>query len=175
MRRFSKLLEPYRIGNVRTRNRIIKTASGTSLWSPGERRVTEKGKAFYEALAKGGAGLVIVESPIIEYPFDEPGDVRMRIDDDRYIDEVSEITSVIHRHDCPAFVQIYHRGPWTQPYAPNRPHIAAFPVIPEWSEFESTRTTPPRGASIEEIGGLTELRAGKSPGASRARGSTASS
>jgi 2,4-dienoyl-CoA reductase (NADPH2) len=157
MKDFSKLLEPFRIGKVKTRNRIIKTASGTSLWSPGERRVTEKGKAFYEALAKGGAGLIMVESPIVEYPFDEPGDVRMRIDDDRYIAEVSEIADVIHRHGCPAFVQIYHRGPWTQPYAPNRPHIASSPVVPEYSEFDLHATTPPRELSVKEINELTEL------------------
>ena len=83
--RFRNLLEPFHIGKVRTRNRIIKTASGTSFWNQGERRVSEKGKSFYEALARGGVGLIMLESPIVEYPFDEPGDVRLRIDDDRYI------------------------------------------------------------------------------------------
>ena len=157
MRDFSRLLEPFHIGKVKTRNRIVKTASGTSLWSAGERRVTEKGKAFYEALARGGVGLIMVESPIVEYPFDEPGDVRMRIDDDRHISELSEIAEVIHRHGCPAFVQIYHRGPWTQPYAPNRPHIAASPVVPEYSEFDLHATTPPKELSITEINELTGL------------------
>jgi 2,4-dienoyl-CoA reductase (NADPH2) len=157
MKGFSKLLEPFHIGKVKTRNRMIKTASGTSLWSPGERRVTEKGKAFYEALAKGGVGLIMVESPIVEYPFDEPGDVRMRIDDDRYIAEIGEISEVIHRHGCPAFVQIYHRGPWLQPYAPNRPHIAASPVTPGYSEFDLHATTPPKELSVAEIAELTEL------------------
>src|SRR4030042_705611 len=89
---FHKLLEPFHIGKVKTRNRIIKAASGTSFWNPGEHRITEKGKAFYESLAKGGVGLIIVESPIVEYPFDEPGDVRLRIDDDRHIKELREVT-----------------------------------------------------------------------------------
>jgi hypothetical protein len=91
---FHKLLEPFHIGKVKTRNRIIKAASGTSFWNPGEHRVTEKGKAFYEALAKGGVGLIIVESPIVEYPFDEPGDVRLRIDDDKHIQDISEIAGL---------------------------------------------------------------------------------
>lgn len=157
MKDFSRLLEPFHIGKVKTRNRIIKTASGTSLWTPGERRVTEKGKAFYETLAKGGVGLIMVESPIVEYPFDEPGDVRMRIDDDRYIAEVAEIAEVIHRHGCPAFVQIYHRGPWLQPYAPNRPHVAASPVTPPYSEFDLHAETPPRELTIAEIHELSAL------------------
>jgi 2,4-dienoyl-CoA reductase-like NADH-dependent reductase (Old Yellow Enzyme family) len=133
---FHKLLEPYHIGKVKTRNRIIKTASGTSLWNTGEYRVSKKGKAFYEALARGGVGLIIVESPIVEYPFDEPGDVRLRIDDDKYIQDIGEIAEVIHKHDCPAFVQFYHRGPWLQPYALHRPHIAVSPVRPPISEFD---------------------------------------
>ncbi len=157
MKHFPKLLEPYHIGKVKTRNRIIKTASGTSFWSPGERRVTRKGKAFYEALAKGGVGLIMFESPIVEYPFDEPGDIRLRIDDDRYIEDIAQIPEVIHRHGCPTFVQIYHRGPWLQPYAPNRPHIAASPVIPPRSEFDIHAETPPRELTIAELHDLTDL------------------
>jgi 2,4-dienoyl-CoA reductase (NADPH2) len=148
---FRKLLEPYHIGKVKTRNRIIKTASGTSFWNPGEHRVTEKGKAFYEALAKGGVGLIIFESPIVEYPFDEPGDVRLRIDDDKHIQDISEIAEVIHKHDCPAFVQFYHRGPWVQPYALRRPHIAASPVRPPAAEFDLHGEAAPKELTIAEI------------------------
>jgi len=151
MPEFHRLLEPCHIGKVKTRNRIIKAASGTSFWNPGEHRVTEKGKAFYEALARGGVGLIMVESPIVEYPFDEPGDVRLRIDDDKYIEDVSQLAQVIHKHGCPAFVQFYHRGPWLQPYASNRPHIAASPVKAPRSQFDIHAETPPRELTIPEI------------------------
>lgn len=154
---FQKLLEPYHIGKVKTRNRIIKTASGTSLWNTGEHRVSKKGKAFYEALARGGVGLIIVESPIVEYPFDEPGDVRLRIDDDKYIQDNGEIAEVIHKHGCPAFVQFYHRGPWLQPYALHRPHIAASPVRPPGSEFDLHGEAAPRELTISEIDELKNI------------------
>jgi len=154
---FRKLLEPCHIGKVKTRNRIIKTASGTSFWNAGEHRVTEKGKAFYKALAKGGVGLIIFESPIVEYPFDEPGDVRLRIDDDRYIDDFRELADVIHQHGCPAFVQFYHRGPWVQPYALHRPHIAASPVRPPMAEFDLHGEAAPRELTIAEIGELRDF------------------
>jgi len=111
MKKFRKLLEPFHIGKVETRNRMIKTAAGTSFWSPGERRVTERALAYYEAVAKRGVGLIMMESPIVEHPFDAPGDVRMRLDDDRYIGEISELVKVIHKHRCPTFMQFYHRGP----------------------------------------------------------------
>jgi 2,4-dienoyl-CoA reductase (NADPH2) len=155
--KFHKLLEPYHIGKVKTRNRIIKTASGTSLWNTGEHRVSKKGKAFYEAMARGGVGLIIVESPIVEFPFDEPGDVRLRIDDDKYIQDIGEIAEVIHKHGCPAFVQFYHRGPWLQPYALNRPHIAASPVRPPVSEFDLHGEAAPRELTLAEIDELRNI------------------
>jgi 2,4-dienoyl-CoA reductase (NADPH2) len=154
---FYKLLEPYHIGKVKTRNRIIKTASGTNLWNAGDHRVSKKGIAFYEALARGGVGLIMLESPIVEYPFDEPGDVRLRIDDDKYIQDMSEIAEVIHKHGCPAFVQLYHRGPWLQPYALNRPHIAASPVRPPISEFDLHGEAAPKELTIAEIDELRNI------------------
>jgi pyruvate/2-oxoglutarate dehydrogenase complex dihydrolipoamide dehydrogenase (E3) component len=59
--RFKKLLEPYHIGPGKTRNRMIKTAAGTSFWAPGEHRISEKGKAFYEAITAKGLNIVTQE------------------------------------------------------------------------------------------------------------------
>ncbi len=157
MKTFSKLLEPSSIGKIKTRNRIIKTAAGTSFWSPGERRITGMALAYYEAVARGGAGLIMVESPIVEYPFDEPGDVRMRIDDDRFIPQLKELTDVIHKYGCPTFVQFYHRGPWNQPYAQHRPRYAASAVKPPESEFDFPAEGVPRELTVEEIAELVQL------------------
>lgn len=157
---FQRLLEPFHIGKVQTRNRIIKTAAGTSFWSSGDRRVTEKALAYYEAVAKGGVGLIVVESPIVEYPFDAPGDVRMRLDEDWHIEQVSELVRVIHKHGCPAFMQFYHRGPWGQPYAPNRPRYAASAVPPVVSEFDLPGEGAPRELKVPEIEDLISLFAG---------------
>jgi 2,4-dienoyl-CoA reductase (NADPH2) len=154
---FTKILEPFHIGKVQTRNRIIKTAAGTSFWTPGEQRVTDKALAYYEAVARGGAGLIMMESPITEDPFDEPGDIRMRLDDDRYIDQVAELVSVIHKHGCPTFMQFYHRGPWVQPYAANRPRYAASPIAPVTSEFDLPNEGLPRELTIPEIDDLVAL------------------
>jgi 2-enoate reductase len=60
---YERLLEPGYIGPVRTRNRIIKTGASMCYWHATDLHMSEKAKAYYEALARGGVGLVMVESP----------------------------------------------------------------------------------------------------------------
>ena len=66
--KFSKLLESYHIGPVETRNRIIKTGASMMSWHDDELHMNEITLAFYEAVAKGGVGLLVVESPTVDHP-----------------------------------------------------------------------------------------------------------
>jgi 2,4-dienoyl-CoA reductase (NADPH2) len=132
-KRFRKLLEPYHIGPVKTRNRMIKTGASTCYWHQDDLRMTETVKAYYEALARGGVGLLIVEAPVIDYPWGARWRERYRMDDDKYIEGISELVRVIHRHGCPTFMQMEHDGPWQSPLFGNAalfegPPVAASPV-----------------------------------------------
>jgi 2,4-dienoyl-CoA reductase (NADPH2) len=148
--RFDKLLEPYHIGRVQTRNRMIKTAAGVFFFNPGMPRINERAKAFYEALARGGVGLIIVEGPALEYPLSDTNDRRIRLDDDKYIKEVSGLTEVIHKYGCPAFVQFQHRGPWGRIHPAAPQPVAASPIAMS-SEFDIHEEDPPRELTIPEI------------------------
>src|SRR4030067_341039 len=55
--RFEKLLEPGMIGPVKTRNRMIKTANGTSYMEP-DQTCGPRMIAYYERLARGGGGVL---------------------------------------------------------------------------------------------------------------------
>ena len=119
--RFAKLLEPGQIGRVKTRNRIIKTANGTSYMEP-DQTVGDRMIAFYERLAKGGVGFLVVESCGVEYPlgiqhlkYDGDkliGGVQLHIEDDKYIPGFKRLTDAIHKHGCPCSLQLQHAGPW---------------------------------------------------------------
>ena len=52
---FEKLMEPAYIGKLKLRNRIIKTANGTSFVEP-TGFISDRMIAYYENLAKGGVG-----------------------------------------------------------------------------------------------------------------------
>ncbi len=110
--KYKQLLEPGYIGKVRTRNRIVKTAAGTRYTHNQDLHLSDMARAYYEALARGGAGLIIVESPAVEYPLGSTTVNRLRIDDDKYISVFSELADAIHKYSCPTFLQLYHSGPW---------------------------------------------------------------
>jgi 2,4-dienoyl-CoA reductase (NADPH2) len=129
MKRFEKLLEPYQIGSVKTRNRMIKTGASTLLWHEDELHMNKTILAFYEAIARGGIGLLIVESPTIDYPSSSRWSQIYRLDDDRYIEGMSELVQVIHKHGCPTFMQMVHLGSWQNPLFPDQPPISDLPPV----------------------------------------------
>lgn len=118
---FQKLFEPGMIGPMKLKNRIIKTANGTSFVDP-DQNVGERMITYYERLAKGGVGLLVVESCGTEYPlgiqhvhYDAEGNyegVQLHMDDDRLIPGFKRLTDAIHKHDCKASIQFQHAGPW---------------------------------------------------------------
>ncbi len=129
MKRLEKLLEPYHIGKVKTRNRMIKTGAATMYWHEDELHMNEITLAFYEAIARGGIGLLIVESPTIDYPFGARWKQQYRIDDDKYVEGLSQLVQIIHKHGCPTFMQMVHLGSWQNPLFDNQPPTYSGPPI----------------------------------------------
>ncbi len=152
---FEKLLEPGRIGPVKTRNRIIKTGAGTFMWHEDETSMNGAVLAYYESLARGGVGLLIVESPVIDYPSGLRWRNRYRIDDDKYIKGLSELATIIHKYGCPTFMQMNHDGPWQANLFPDpdppftgQPIAASPVVLKAANDFHNQM---PRELSIPEI------------------------
>jgi 2,4-dienoyl-CoA reductase (NADPH2) len=122
VQRFEKLLAPGRIGPVATRNRILKTANGTS-YMEDDQTCGDRMVAYYERLAKGGVGFLVVESCGVEYPlgiqhahYDQDGNlihgVQLHFDDDKYIPGFQRLTEAVHKAGCPVSIQFQHAGPW---------------------------------------------------------------
>ncbi|MFK5953174.1 MAG: FAD-dependent oxidoreductase, partial [Desulfobacterium sp.] len=119
--RFSKLLEPGMIGPVKVKNRFIKTANGTSFMDD-DQTCGDRMIAYYERLAKGGVGFLVVESCGTEYPlgiqhihYHEDGTydgVQLHFDDDRLIPGFKKLTDTVHKYGCKVSIQFQHAGPW---------------------------------------------------------------
>lgn len=158
--KYVKLLEPGRIGPVTTRNRIIKTGAGVMMWHEDDVVMRDEVLAFYEAMARGGTGLIIVESPTVDYPAGCRWRDRYRLDDDKYIPGMAQIADVIHKHGCPTFMQMNHDGTWQVhlPFVPNPPYsglpyAASTVTVPCETDFHNE---VPHPLTIPEIEAVVE-------------------
>ncbi|TAK34163.1 MAG: FAD-dependent oxidoreductase [Chloroflexota bacterium] len=107
--KFEKLLQPLKIQQIELRNRIVCTAN-SRYFATDDGYTTDLDLGTYEALARGGVGLIVVQWAAIDYPVG----FRLRhyaISDDKYIPGLTELAAVIHKHGCPAFLQLCHKGP----------------------------------------------------------------
>lgn len=159
--RFEKLLEPYHIGSIKTRNRIIKSAAGLQYWVQGDDPVTKKAFHFFEALSKGGVGLIIMEGPSIE-----EGGKSFRLDNEKHIKAMSDITGVIHKYGCPVFVQLADMANWNMRKSPDYDTRGASPVCVR-SEMDN-HDFMPRELAIPEIRGIVEKFVNNAVGAQKA-------
>jgi 2,4-dienoyl-CoA reductase (NADPH2) len=158
--RYEKLLEPGYIGSVKTRNRIFKSGSGMFMWSMEDTHMRDEVKAMYGAFARGGVGLVMVEAPGVDYPWGTRRRARYRMDDDKYIEGMKELVDVIHKYNCPTFMQMNHDGPW-QAHLPSEPNpiydgppVAASEVsLPMDNDFHNQI---PKALTIPEIEGIVD-------------------
>ncbi len=107
--RFKKLFEPTAIGGMEIKNRIVMSPMLTSLQPKGHYGI-DLHKDYYEARAKGGAGLIILEITSVDYDIGRTRDEQLRLDDDRFIPGMSEIAEAIKRHGARAAVQLHHGG-----------------------------------------------------------------
>ena len=152
---FDHLFSPISIGKVQLKNRMAKTAAQTYLFDSGDRRFGPLAKAFYGAVAKGGVGLIIVETPAMEWPLADEGDRRMRVDDDKYLKDIEDLAKTIHAAGTPCFMQFYHRGPWGGIYHNIARRVAASPVTFP-SIFDVHEEEPPEQLSVDDIQELVE-------------------
>jgi 2,4-dienoyl-CoA reductase (NADPH2) len=160
---FDHLFSPITIGKVQLKNRMAKTAAQTYLFDSGERRFGPLAKAFYGNVAKGGVGLIIVETPAMELELADEGDRRLRVDNDKYLKDIEDLAKTIHAGGIPCFMQFYHRGPWGGIYHTMARLVAASPVTFP-SIFDVHEEEPPESLTIDEI---QELVAHYAAGAGR--------
>ncbi len=122
---FERLLSPCNIGKLQIKNRIIKTAAEMNTHDPHDFHINQRTIDYVEAVAKGGAGMVILWDAYIDYPLGARMPDGLRIDADEYIPGFSNLADAVHKHDCKLSVQMMHAGPWCPASLSGRPPIAA--------------------------------------------------
>ena len=152
--RFQMLFAPGQIGKMTIRNRIIMSPMGTR-YATDDGFITKKQKDYFEDRAKGGAGLIITEASCVDFP-EGYLVASPRIDEDRFIPGLCELTEVIHRHGAKAAAQLTHIGPASIPAGTHMQPVAASPIgrPPDYTHatyYEEVAYALPRELTIKEI------------------------
>ena len=106
---FPKLLSPGRLGPLELRNRIVLPAMDQNNCTE-EGLITDETIAHYEARAKGGVGLLIVETSAVSYPHGATARHQPALSHDKVIPNLRRLADAVHAHGAKIIVQICHHG-----------------------------------------------------------------
>lgn len=112
MHELNELFSPGRIGTLEIRNRIVMNAMGTLLEDK-DGSVSDRLIGYYEARAKGGAGLIVTcHTRVVPHPRYARGEGWMGIAiwDDKFLPGWRELANRVHRHGSKIFIQLGHDG-----------------------------------------------------------------
>ncbi len=132
------LCRPIQLGTMTLKNRIVMPPMVVR-YATDDGFITDRSVGYYEARARGGAGLIIQEATFIHLQgqilANEPA-----IYDDRYIPGLSLVAQAIHRHGAKAAIQLVHGGrtaffriPGGVPIAPSPIPAPSYPMPKEMS------------------------------------------
>lgn len=101
---FPSLFTRGAIGACSLRNRIIMPLYPTKYAT--DSRVNEQMLEFYRARAKGGAALLVLDCPCLDYPRAYKGPHELRIDRPEYAETVARLLKAIQAEGARAFMQL---------------------------------------------------------------------
>lgn len=106
---FTRLLQPGRIGGLELKNRIGMAPMGSN-FAEADGHCGERIQAYYEARARGGAGLLIMGVGAIAYPLGTAEPYQVGISRDDFIPGLARIAERAHRHGARIAIQLQHAG-----------------------------------------------------------------
>ncbi|MEY3018833.1 MAG: hypothetical protein RL336_1968 [Pseudomonadota bacterium] len=100
---------PFKLGTLTVKNRFVLAAMGSN-FAETDGSCGEKIKAYYEARAKGGTGLLILETTSVAWPAGASMPNMVGFSEDRFIPDFKELTDRVHKHGAKIAAQLNHSG-----------------------------------------------------------------
>ncbi|MCV2394295.1 FAD-dependent oxidoreductase [Actinotalea sp. M2MS4P-6] len=152
---YPHLAQPIDIGSVTSKNRIMKNGTGFFWDDPSTGGfMNDQYLDYFEALAKGGAGLISsATGPLIrDVKAPMPG---FKVVSDEYIPGWRKWAGVVQKHGALAFHQLFHLGPMTPLFVTAPPGISASSIPREQSPRPGFSV--PREATVAEIEDVIDM------------------
>ena len=145
------LFQPGRIGTMTLRNRFVQSPIFTQFASTfGE--VDNRLIDYHRARARGGVGLIIIENTSIDWEVGRTVGHPIRIDHNRFIGGLADLTEAVHNEGAKIAVQLHHTGRQNSQGNTERNE----PPIAPTAGITSAYGTPPRAIEADEIPGLID-------------------
>lgn len=106
---YRHLLAPGRIGTLELRNRIFMSPMGAYL-AEADGTVGERKASYFEARARGGAGLIMVGSVSVAWPIGASNEYQVGVSDDRMLPGLTDLARRVHSHGAKLGLQLHHAG-----------------------------------------------------------------
>jgi 2,4-dienoyl-CoA reductase-like NADH-dependent reductase (Old Yellow Enzyme family)/thioredoxin reductase len=149
--RFKKIFEPTNIGQMQLKNRIVMPPMGTNYAEAGG-AVSQRMIDYYEARARGGVGLIIVEgsAPGLQCNISFLGSpsYQASLGDDKFIPEWRKLTDAAHKYNAKIAIQIMHAT--LENWDGKAVQVSPSPLIVP-ARFMGILGGPPHELTVEEI------------------------
>ena len=106
---YDPLLQPGQIGSLHLKNRIALAPMGENFGGL-DGHATEKTQAYYEARARGGAGLVILGTTAVSWPSGTSEPHQLGISSDDFIPTLAQVVRRVQAQGAKVAIQINHSG-----------------------------------------------------------------
>jgi len=138
---YEALLSPGTIGPLTVRNRILMTPMGSNL-AEADGHCGERIQRYYEARAKGGAGMLIVGVGAITWPVAACNPNQVAVSNDVFLPGLRSLASRVKRFGCRIAMQLQHAGAIAvRDIAAGRPMLV--PSIPAEKQGDMLNTLTP--------------------------------
>ena len=149
--RFRKIFEPKNIGSMQLKNRIVMPPMGTNYAEAGG-AVSQRMLDYYEARARGGVGLIIVEgsAPSLRcnISFQGSPSYQASLGDDKFIPGWRKLTDAAHKYNTRIAIQIMHAT--LENWDGKIVQVSPSPLIVP-ARFMGISGEPPHELTVEEI------------------------
>jgi 2,4-dienoyl-CoA reductase-like NADH-dependent reductase (Old Yellow Enzyme family)/thioredoxin reductase len=149
--RFKKVFEPTSIGQMQLKNRIVMPPMGTNYAEAGG-AVSQRMIDYYEARARGGVGLIIVEGSapdlLCTTSLQASPSYQASLGDDKFVPGWQKLTNIAHKYNAKIAIQIMHST--LENWDGKVVQVGPSPVIVP-ARFMGISGGPPHELSVEEI------------------------
>ncbi|MEE8420014.1 MAG: FAD-dependent oxidoreductase [Dehalococcoidales bacterium] len=140
------LWERFQLGKMELKNRIVMPPMVTR-YGDDDGNVSERTLNYYEARARGGASLIIVEATFVHKQGHAFAN-QLGICDDSFLPGLSRLVEVIHRHGAKAAIQLHHGGRTARSVLSGLPPVAPSSLPIPGGEMPREITLPEISAAV---------------------------